>query len=48
MLDKEKVIEFLESEIELCNVSSKVLNESILWELERILERVKTGMLDAI
>lgn len=47
MLDKEKVIEFLESEIESCRIAGNALDNAIEWEVKRILERVKAGMFDA-
>lgn len=46
MIDKEKLIEFLESEIMSCRIADTASDKAIEWECKRIIDRANAGMFD--
>jgi hypothetical protein len=48
MLDKDKMIEYLKNEIESCKVARTASDIAIMWECERILERIELGWFDSV
>jgi hypothetical protein len=45
-MDKQKIIEFLEDEIESCEIVGNESDKSIIWECKRILKRINAGTFD--
>jgi hypothetical protein len=46
-LDKQKLIDYLNSEIESCKVVGNTSDKAIIWECERLLKRIELGMFDS-
>lgn len=48
MLDKNKVVEYLKSEIYGCKSVGNASDTTIIWHCERLLKRIELGMFDSV
>lgn len=47
MLDKDKLISFLEREIDSCRIVGNASDQAIALECQRIIERINAGLFDS-
>jgi hypothetical protein len=46
VLDKDKLLEWIDSEIESCKIVKTSDDQAIIWELQRLKKRIESGLFD--